>query len=155
MTPRVPVSPAGPPSVVLCIAPAVSNVALNRLFAAAWGDARLRDFAPVLRHSLTYVCAFATYPKSEADAVAGEQLVGFVNVAWDGGIHAFLLDTTVHPNFQRRGIGRRLVLAAAAEARARSIEWLHVDYEPHLESFYTGCGFTPTLAGLLDLTRPA
>jgi hypothetical protein len=24
-------------------------------------------------------------------------LIGFVNVAWDGGDHAFLIDTKVHP----------------------------------------------------------
>jgi hypothetical protein len=31
------------------------------------------------------------------------------------------------------------------------MEWLHVDYEPHLDSFYRACGFQPTLAGLLEL----
>jgi hypothetical protein len=30
--------------------------------------------------------------------------------------------------------------------------WLHVDFEPHLEGFYRGCGFTPTPAGLIRLT---
>ena len=38
-----------------------------------------------------------------------EQLVGFVHACWDGGTHAFLLDTTVHPEFQRQGIGIELV----------------------------------------------
>jgi hypothetical protein len=31
-------------------------------------------------------------------------LVGFVNVAWDGGDHAFLLDTKVATENQRQGI---------------------------------------------------
>ncbi|KAB2862019.1 MAG: GNAT family N-acetyltransferase, partial [Anaerolineae bacterium] len=31
------------------------------------------------------------------------------------------------------------------------IEWIHVDYEPHLHEFYTQCGFTPTFAGLVNL----
>jgi hypothetical protein len=26
-----------------------------------------------------------------------------------------------------------------------------VDYEPHLDGFYRGCGFRHTLAGLIDL----
>jgi GNAT superfamily N-acetyltransferase len=78
-------------------------------------------------------------------------LIGFVNVAWDGGAHAFLLDTTVHPDFRRRGIATELVRRVAEAARARGAEWLHVDFEPHLETFYRGCGFAPTAAGLLRL----
>lgn len=84
-------------------------------------------------------------------AHAGDQLVGFVNVAWDGGVHAFLLDTTVHPDFQRQGIGQKLVEQATMEARRRGCHWLHVDFEPHLESFYRSCGFQHTLAGLVSL----
>jgi GNAT superfamily N-acetyltransferase len=79
--------------------------------------------------------------------------VGFVNLAWDGGIHAFLLDTTVHAAWQRRGIGRRLVGEAVAVAAARGMEWVHGDYEPHLDDFYRACGFQPTLAGLIRLPR--
>jgi GNAT superfamily N-acetyltransferase len=72
-------------------------------------------------------------------------------VATDGGAHAFLLDTTVHSDWQRHGIGRRLVAAAIDEARTSGMTWLHVDYEPHLDRFYRGCGFRPTDAGLLHL----
>ena len=127
-------------NIIYLISPPVSNAELNALFAAAWPQHVARDFAPVLAHSLAYVCAYQ-----------GATLVGFVNVAWDGGIHAFLLDTTVHPAQGRRGIGRRLVEIAAAEARVRRMEWLHVDYEPHLEPFYRACGFEPTAAGLIGL----
>lgn len=83
--------------------------------------------------------------------MAAGRLVGFINVATDGGVHAFLLDTTVHPNFQRQGIGTRLVTIATARARDRGMVWLHVDFEPHLAGFYRGCGFSPTGAGLLRL----
>ena len=123
-----------------CISPAVGNDALNALFAAAWPDHIWSDFAPVLSYSLAYVCADHQ-----------DRLIGFVNLAWDGGIHAFLLDTTVHPEFQRHGIGRELVARATQVARERGIAWLHVDYEPHLESFYRGCGFQHTEAGLIRL----
>lgn len=116
------------------------NAALNALFNAAWPEHAEREWAPILDRSLTVVCAYD-----------GEALVGFVNVAWDGGVHAFLLDTTVHPDVQQRGLGTRLVQTAAGEAAARGVHWLHVDYEPHLEQFYRGCGFAPTAAGLLRL----
>jgi len=87
--------------------------------------------------SLAFVCAFADH-----------SLVGFVNLAWDGGIHAFLFDTTVHPNFQRQGIGRQLVKQAMDVAQERGMEWLHVDCDPRPRGFYQGCGFESTDAGL-------
>ena len=83
---------------------------------------------------------------------AGPDLVGFVHACWDGGAHAFLLDTVVDPRFQRRGIGRRLVDALVTEVTAAGCQWLHVDYEPHLDGFYRGCGFRPTAAGLVALS---
>lgn len=123
--------------------PPLNNDALNRLFADAWQGHVWRDFQPILRHSLLYVAAFDH-----------NELIGFVNVAWDGGVHGFLLDTTVHPNYQRQGIGRQLVGAAIAASRERSIEWLHVDYEPYLTAFYAACGFGSTNAGLVNLVQP-
>jgi GNAT superfamily N-acetyltransferase len=122
------------------ISPAITNEQLNALFDVAWPDNVWSDFGPVLSRSLAYICAYQQ-----------DRLIGFVNVAWDGGIHAFLLDTTVHPEFQRHGIGRELVMRAAQAARERRMAWLHVDYEPHLESFYRGCGFRHTEAGLMRL----
>ncbi|MFL5608671.1 MAG: GNAT family N-acetyltransferase [Gemmatimonadaceae bacterium] len=120
--------------------PAIAPDALNALFARAWPDARPRDLAAILSRSLTYMVAFA-----------GDRLVGYVNVATDGGEHAFLLDPTVDPAFQRRGIGLELVrLATAAAARAGST-WLHVDFEPALEPFYRRAGFRSSMAGLIRL----
>lgn len=82
-------------------------------------------------------------------------LVGFVNVAWDGGHHAFLLDTKTRGSHQHRGIGTAVVALAAARARAAGCEWLHVDFEPHLRRFYLdACGFRPTEAGLIHLSTP-
>ena len=78
----------------------------------------------------------------------GGELVGFVNVAWDGGAHAFILDTVVAVGARRSGIGTGLVAAAAGHARAAGCEWLHVDFEDHLAAFYfRACGFTPTRPG--------
>jgi len=117
---------------------------LQPMWQTAWGSSWSGDLAFILTRSLVHACAYS-----------GDRVVGYVNVAWDGGIHAFLLDTTVDPKFQRRGIARELVSLVTAEARTRGAEWLHVDYEPKLAAFYESCGFRPTAAGLIDLTRPA
>lgn len=83
---------------------------------------------------------------------AGGALVGFVNVAWDGGDHAFLLDPKVRPDHRCRGLGTELVHAAALQAREAGCEWLHVDFDEPLASFYLeSCGFVSTPAGLLHL----
>lgn len=79
-------------------------------------------------------------------------VVGFVNVAWDGGDHALLLDTKTRGTHQHRGIGTELVRRAASHAAAAGCEWLHVDFRPELADFYLGsCGFRPTDAGLIHL----
>ena len=80
--------------------------------------------------------------------------VGFVNVAWDGGDHAFLLDPKVHPEHQRRGIGTELVKLAALHAKQAGCEWMEADFEDEerLARFYfDACGFRPTHAGLIHL----
>jgi ribosomal protein S18 acetylase RimI-like enzyme len=103
--------------------------------AAGWWD-RIRP------HSLGWVTA----------RVPDGTLVSFVNVAWDGGDHAFLLDTKTHGSYQHRGIGTRVVRLAAEHAKAAGCEWLHVDFDPGLETFYfDACGFRPTGAGLIHL----
>lgn len=120
-----------------------NNNEVNELHGAAFGyepgttDVRSR----VDRHSLGWVCVRD-----------GGRLVGFVNVVWDGAVHAFLLDTIVAPDAQRRGIGQELVWHATNVAREAGCAWLHVDFEPHLRTFYFGaCGFHPTDAGLINL----
>ena len=103
--------------------------------APGWWD-RVRE------HSLGWVAA------RDADG----RLVGFVNVAWDGSNHAFLLDTKTRGTHQRRGIATEVVRRAAVHAKAAGCEWLHVDFEPHLRAFYfDACGFRPTEAGLIRL----
>ena len=88
-----------------------------------------------------------------AHIYVAEALVGFVNVAWDGGAHTFLLDPTVRSDLQRQGIGTELVRRAIDLARSRGAEWLHVDFEPRLAEFYKKCGFSTTKAGLMKLKR--
>ncbi|WP_406637203.1 GNAT family N-acetyltransferase [Amycolatopsis sp. WGS_07] len=119
------------------------NTTLNALHAEGF-DHPVLDIdwlAQVHRHSLGWVCARR----------AGE-LVGFVNVAWDGGVHAFILDTLVRTNLRRCGIGAGLVAAAVRGAREAHCEWLHVDFDDDLRTFYfDACGFKPTDAGLIAL----
>lgn len=119
------------------------NDELNALHAECFGHQITSDDwqAQLARHSLGWACA------REATGLAG-----FVNVAWNGGDHAFILDTIVTATARRRGVGTGLVELAVRESRAAGCDWLHVDFEDHLRPFYFGsCGFVPTNAGLIAL----
>jgi GNAT superfamily N-acetyltransferase len=124
----------------------VESSELNALHAEAFGNDVFGDdgwdwSVQLHGHSLGWICARE-----------GTDLVGFVNVAWDGQVHAFVLDTMVASSRVRHGIGTELVAVAVTEARRAGCEWMHVDFEDHLRSFYfDACGFEPTNAGLIEL----
>jgi ribosomal protein S18 acetylase RimI-like enzyme len=116
------------------------------LIASHGGDAQPGWWERVRPHSLGWVTA--------RDGAG--QLVGFVNVAWDGSDHAFLIDTKTRGDVQRRGIGTAVVREAVRHARAAGCEWLHVDFLDELAPFYfDACGFRPTAAGLVRLKEDA
>jgi GNAT superfamily N-acetyltransferase len=124
------------------------NAEVNALHADAF-ETRVYDESEwnwkelVGAHSLGWVVA-----RDDEDGA----LVGFVNVLWDGLVHAWIQDTMVATNAGRRGIGTRLVAAARDGATEAGCEWLHVDFDDDLRSFYIdACGFTPTNGGLIAL----
>lgn len=99
----------------------------------------------VARHSLGWVVA-------RDDG----RLVGFVNVLWDGSVHAWIQDTMVTSDSRGMGVGTHLVQVATEQAGNAGCDWLHVDFEDDLRSFYyEACGFEPTSAGLIRLGHPA
>lgn len=121
----------------------MQNEEINRLHAEGFGhEYSDHDWTGLLsRLSLGWVTA------RDRDG-----LVGFVNVIWDGRVHAFVLDTVVAQRAGRQGIGARLVAIAAEQSRDAGCEWLHVDFDDHLTTFYFDvCGFSPTPAGLFKL----
>jgi ribosomal protein S18 acetylase RimI-like enzyme len=120
----------------------VTDAELVALTASYGGRAVPGWWNRIRPHSLGWVTA----------RLPDHSLVGFVNVAWDGGDHAFLLDAKTRSDHQRRGIGSAVVAHAARRAGDAGCEWLHVDFGPELGPFYLGaCSFRPTAAGLIHL----
>src|SRR5262245_29343905 len=75
------------------------------------------------RHSLGWVVARDT----------SGALVGFVNVIWDGLVHAWIQDVMVAKSARGHGIATELVRLAADQARAVKCEFLHVDFDDDLK----------------------
>ncbi len=81
------------------------------------------------RHSLTWVGAFM-----------GDRLIGFVHACWDGGAHAFLLDTIVDPDHQTLGIGQRLVESLHRGGQGRGVSQGHHNGNAQISYRLTGIG---------------
>jgi ribosomal protein S18 acetylase RimI-like enzyme len=121
----------------------ITDAEMVRLVESYHGNAEEGWWHRIRPHSLGWV----------AGRIRDGSLAGFVNVAWDGSDHAFLIDTKVRSDLQRQGIGENLVRLATEHAKTAGCEWLHVDYEEQLRPFYVNaCGFRPTPAGVIHLT---
>ena len=122
---------------------ALTNDEVNSLHAEAFEHGPINDdwVGNLERLSLGWVTARE-----------GDELVGFVNILWDGVVHAFVVDTCVAKRVRRRGVGVELIRVAREASVAAGCEWLHVDFDDDLRSFYyDACGFEPTNAGLMRL----
>ena len=122
------------------VAPPLTEAQLAPLLEEEWGEGAARGYDRALARSLTWVAAFQD-----------GTLIGFVNLAWDGNLHAFIVDATVRETIRGRGIGLELVRRAIEVAREAGVRWVHADYEPHLDSFWAKAGFVPTRARVLHL----
>ncbi len=115
---------------------------LTALYAAVEWTAYTRDPA-----RLTAAVAASLHTVTAWD---GDHLVGLARVVGDGLTIAYLQDILVHPEYQRRGIGRilfRQVFAPFADVRQKV---LLTDDEPAQQAFYEAMGFTE----IRDLDHP-
>ncbi|MGQ9630397.1 MAG: GNAT family N-acetyltransferase [bacterium] len=117
----------------------ITGAQIEALRAAVGWDSMRGTYDRILARSYTHF--------SVAD---GARLIGFVNVISDGIADAFLVDLMVHPDFQRRGIGRALISRAIEDLSADGIRCIQAIFDPNLEPFYRKCGFHIVKAGIID-----
>lgn len=125
-----------------------TNREIHRLHAAAF-ETRLFDESEwdwvdqTNRYSLGWVVA-----RDEG------RFIGFVNVLWDGLVHAFIEDVMVDADYRHHGVGAALVSGARGGAADAGCEFLHVGFDQDLGAFYIdACGFQPVPGGLMELTE--
>jgi ribosomal protein S18 acetylase RimI-like enzyme len=68
-------------------------------------------------------------------------LVAFGYLSGMGLEHGYIEDVMVDPAYQRRGLGRELVLALLEEATRRGTDIVTVTFAPAHRAFYEACGF--------------
>ncbi len=129
--------------VVYAVSTAVNDDEVSALHADAFREPyRVRQWGRQLSaHSVGWVCARR-----------GDRLVGLVNVAWDGHLHAYIVDTAVAQDCQRLGIGTELVGRAWPVAADAGCRFMSVDFaEEHTAFYIDACGFNPSPAGVRTL----
>ena len=71
-----------------------------------------------------------------------EKLVGFGRIICDGVVHALILDLIVHPEFQNRGIGSRLLKMLVEKCKEYQIRDIQLFSVKGKAQFYRKNGFT-------------
>jgi len=74
-------------------------------------------------------------------AYDNENLVGFARIISDGVVHALILDLIVHPEFQNRGIGSRLLEMLVEKCKKYQIRDIQLFSVKGKAQFYRKNGF--------------
>jgi predicted N-acetyltransferase YhbS len=115
--------------------------AIDELFRAAGLGARDPDrYSEACRRS--YACILAW---------DGDRVVGMGRLLSDGYIASAVFDVVVHPDYQGRGIGRR-IMDLLHEAAPRTTHLLFA--VPGKESFYRKMGYYPCRTGMIRPSNP-
>ena len=122
---------------------AVKPTEIEELRAAVGWDRAEGTYARILLEHYTYYTA-----RSQ-----GGRLIGFVSIISDGISDAFLIDLMVHPEYQRQGIGTRMVKWAIRDIQQAGIRCIQVTFDEHLEEFYAKCGFHIFRGGVIDFNH--
>jgi ribosomal protein S18 acetylase RimI-like enzyme len=111
---------------------AIDLIQLQMLFnkGAFWAQNRsLEDLQIAIANSEPVVSAWD-----------GELLIGFARATSDGIYRATIWDVVVDPDYQRLGLGRKLVETVLAHPRMQRVERIYLT-TTHQKSFYERIGF--------------
>ncbi len=93
------------------------------------------------RHGLEVVQRVWDMAPATVLARDGDRLIGMCRAVWDGGIMAEIMNVVVHPDYQRQGIGRRLIELLIAELEKLGVRHITLNSAVGKEPFYGQFGF--------------
>lgn len=121
---------------------AIDRAQLDQLFLRGWGAPR-PHYEQVLERSFAWVTAHRD-----------GRLLGFANVAWDGGSNYFLLDLTIDPSCADQDEIFKDMIEAAVDRCRKEGGSLRIDAPDELlKSFFQPMGFKPVSAGVMNLKK--
>jgi Tfp pilus assembly protein PilF/GNAT superfamily N-acetyltransferase len=113
----------------------ISSKQLEELSSAVgWSPRPLDQVKQALENSLCYISAWHIHEQKQ-------QLIGFARAVGDGVFYAVLLDILVHPDYQNRGLGTRIVRTLIEKLQPSKISNITLFTNPHLVDFYHKLGF--------------
>jgi N-acetylglutamate synthase-like GNAT family acetyltransferase len=80
-----------------------------------------------------------------------QELIAFARVISDGVLYALIVDVMVHPAFQARGLGGRMLEFVLEDLKLAGIKSVNVIFDARLEKFYESFGFEMSLAGTIKM----
>jgi ribosomal protein S18 acetylase RimI-like enzyme len=98
-------------------------------------------WGPLERNDEFY-CATLQASWASSAAYDADQLIGFARIISDGKLHAFITEMIVHPNYQRRGIGEKLIESLVARCQVVGINDIQLFCAKGKANFYIHCGFS-------------
>ncbi|SDS13753.1 Acetyltransferase (GNAT) family protein [Paenibacillaceae bacterium GAS479] len=79
---------------------------------------------------------------------ADGKLIAFGYITGMGLQHGYLEDVIVHPDYQKQGIGRKLIATLLEEAERQGLEIVTLTFAAKHLDFYQKCGFTHCSGGI-------
>lgn len=71
-----------------------------------------------------------------------QQLIGFGRIISDGVYQTFICDVMIHPDYQGKGVGKKLMQALVKHCEQKGIRWVQLFCAQGKQSFYEKLGFT-------------
>lgn len=70
-----------------------------------------------------------------------QKLIGFGRIISDGIYQTFITDIIIHPDFQRKGIGRNVMNLLVEKCKLSGIQWIQLSAAKGKKEFYEKLGF--------------
>ncbi len=78
-----------------------------------------------------------------------QELIAFARVISDGTIYALIVDVMVRPDFQTRGLGKKMLEFVLEDLKLEGIQSMNVIFDAKLEKFYASLGFEMMIGGTI------
>lgn len=99
-----------------------------------WVRRPLTKVQIAIDNSFLTICVFSYNQKSQ-------QLIGFARATSDYSFNATIWDVAIHPDFQKKGLGKTLMSQIIQQLRKNDISTITLFADPHVVSFYKNLGF--------------